>query len=399
MSTIEHQRDIVIFGMTTAADMAAGVSNRNIQVLYALLKRKDVGKVLFVDFIPFTPKMSLKTVLRSKTLTHRARVQNVNSRMNPMLKGRSFHVLSIAHTSNIERVIWKEVLRLGMQDAVGISYHPIYAEAFFSMPFPVHVFEAVDDWRAHPSYTNMQEPLTEAYDEIDHQAKLIFTVSEGLSKIFPTSQNVHWIPNGVNTELVHILKNSPPPRWIERLPRPIYGYNGVIQGRLDIATLEGLASQAPDASILLIGPVWPLHFRSIRKKDLEIERLRRFPNVHFAGFQPYIETLRAILCYDVALLPHRTSTLTTSMDPMKLYEYLACGKPVVSTPVSGVERFLPHVTIAKTPQDFSAAVIEAGRRDRDENRVQRMNAVEHCSWSARVEEMMQKIDHRASNAA
>lgn len=399
MSTIKRKRDIVIFGMTTAVDMAAGVSNRNIQVLYALLKRNDVGKVLFVDFIPFTPKMSLKTMLRSKTLTHRARIQKVTARMDPMLKDRSFHVLSIAHASNVERVVWKEVLRLGMQDAVGISYHPLYAEVFFSMPFPMHVFDAVDDWRAHPSYANLQEPLTEAYDEIDHKASLIFTVSEGLSSIFPTSQNVHWIPNGVNTELVHILQNSPPPRWIERLPRPIYGYNGVIQGRVETAMLEALASDAPNASILLIGPVWPLHFRSIRKKDLEIESLRRFSNIHFVGFRPHVETLRAILCYDVALIPHRASTLTKSMDPMKLYEYLACGKPIVSTPVSGVERFLSHVTIAETPENFSRAVIRVGASNSDGKRVERMKAVEACSWSARVEEMMRKIYNTASSAA
>lgn len=392
MSTLKRPIDVVIFGMTTAADMVAGVTNRNIQVLYALLKRKDVRKILFVDFIPFSPKMSLKTMLRAKTLTHRSTLHGVTAKMDPTVGGASFHVLSIAHTRNIERVIWKEVLRLGMQDALAISYHPLYTDAFFNMSFPVHVFEAVDDWRAHPSYEAMLESLNEGYAEIDAKANVIFTVSEGLSKIFPSSQNVHWLPNGVNTELVRLLSNAPSPRWMDALPRPIYGYNGVIQGRVDTQMLECLASHEPKASVLLIGPVWPLHFRRFRKGDPEIELLRRFSNIHFAGFRSHVETLRAILHYDVALLPHRSSKLTQSMDPMKLYEYLACGRPVVSTSVSGADRFGASVTIVKTSDQFARAAQEAATGDTELKRSERALAVEAFSWDRRVEEMLRLIE-------
>lgn len=385
------KHDVIILGMTTVSDMKRGVANRNAQFFYELLQRDDIGKVLFVDFIPFNPKMSLKSALRSRTLFSRFRKQRVTKEMSPNAAGKTFYSLSIAHTRNVENRIWKTMHKLKLENPIGISYHPLYADAFFALPCKTHVFEAVDDWRDHGSYSHLRHQLTAGYEAIDKQANTITTVSEKLRAVFPKNPNVHWLPNGVDLAVIDDLRDNPPPKILDGIPRPIIGYVGVIQQRLDIALLEELARKNPDKSFVFIGPIWPTFLRSLRPKDPQIRRLEQHKNIYLLGYQPRLTSLNAVLHYDVGLIPHKSTGLTQTMNPMKLYEYLACGKPVVSTAVSGVAAFDDLVYIAQSGDDFNNSISQAMEEDGKHPQAKRIKAMQEHSWTKRVDTFLTTV--------
>jgi glycosyltransferase involved in cell wall biosynthesis len=117
------------------------------------------------------------------------------------------------------------------------------------------IFDAVDNWLNHSSYQKYKEQLKASYDLIEKQADLIFTVSPNLVHFFGDQPNVYWLPNGVDTKH-YSQKFSLINRDIADIPKPVIGYIGVIQDRVDLKLLEHLAVANPSKSIVLVGPVW-----------------------------------------------------------------------------------------------------------------------------------------------
>jgi glycosyltransferase involved in cell wall biosynthesis len=161
------------------------------------------------------------------------------------------------------------------------------------------------------------------------------------------------LPNGADLE--HFQpKAGAPPRDIADLPRPLLGYVGEIAPWLDAELVEAVAARHPHASIVLVGP----------HSDAAVaRRLARSPNVHLLGRRPYAELPRYLHAFSVCLLPFRLTPLTDAVNPVKLYEYLASGKPVVTTPLPEV---LPHADVVSVapapafPEAVGAALAAGG---------------------------------------
>jgi glycosyltransferase involved in cell wall biosynthesis len=156
-----------------------------------------------------------------------------------------------------------------------------------------------------------------------------------------------WVPNAV--DVARFAAPAPAPAWLEGLPKPRAVYVGTVEERCDLGLLTELAKPG-DLSVVVVGPV----------HDSAARETLRDAGVHVAG-RMAPELLPSVLggC-DVGLVPHRITALTASMDPMKVYEYLAAGLPVVSTPVLDGSRFAAGVRVV-TRDDFVAAVHEALR--------------------------------------
>jgi glycosyltransferase involved in cell wall biosynthesis len=119
------------------------------------------------------------------------------------------------------------------------------------------------------------------------------------------------------------------------------------------------------------------------------ETLARFTtrkNVFFTGPGPYREIPAYMQAFDVCITPHRTTPFTESLNPIKLWEYLAAGKPIVSTNVAGFRDYPQHVSIASTPEDFTRALSGALAEDPAKPRARRAEARRH-SWESRVEQV------------
>lgn len=375
--------DIIMFNMSGYAEWQRGVSNRNYHVLRHLLQSERVGKILAVDYPPLTIKRAIRNHAENVVpplvggkvefwslydkLTKLSDRLSVYSNSEFCVRPKHF-VERVKHTAK----------RLGFEDVVIWSYFPPVMDFLMGFNQRLTVFDAVDNWTEHASYVRFKDRLKRNYHEIKNSADVIFTVADDLQKLFDNQPNVYWIPNGV--DLVHyqtkqVLVN----RDIADLPRPIVGYIGVVQDRVDVDLIKTLARKNPTKSFVIVGPVW---------HESDAQSLREMTNIHLLGYKSYQEAPMYIQQFDVGLIPHKASAFVTSTNPMKLYEYLACGIPVVATASSGVDALKEYVYIADTPEDANRKLYLALQEDNAERRKARAKAIEEYSWANITQQML-----------
>jgi glycosyltransferase involved in cell wall biosynthesis len=163
---------------------------------------------------------------------------------------------------------------------------------------------------------------------------------------------------------------------------PRLGFMGQLDERLDQDLLIHLATTRPDWRIVLAGRAKP---------GVDLGPVLRLPNVHATGFLPYEELPALLRGVDVALLPYRDTALTQSCSPLKVYEYVAADRPVVSTPLEGLAACRMAVRVAETPEGFVAAVAEA-LANPDALRAERRAVAEASSWEHRTDELELRLE-------
>lgn len=196
--------------------------------------------------------------------------------------------------------------------------------------------------------------------------------------------DMHLFPSGV--EPAHFRRALDPelavPSEIARLPRPVLGYTGVVDERLDLDLLRVLAEGRPDASIVLVGPI---------SSKLHGVELPRMPNLHFLGARPYAHLPAYLKGFDACLMPFALNRATRSISPTKALEYLAAGRPVVSTPVPDVQaQWADVVQIAEGASAFAAAVDRALTESEQARAARAVRAevhVERSTWDRIAAEM------------
>ena len=153
----------------------------------------------------------------------------------------------------------------------------------------------------------------------------------------------------------------------------------MLQECIDYALIEKLAKERPDATIFLIGRTLP---------GVDLSHLKQYKNIVFHGLVPQPELPAYLAQMDVCLNVFRAGALSKDVSPLKFYEYLATGKPVVSTrePLQ-VEDFRDVVYIAHDADEFLALCDEAAREDAPEKVEKRLAYGEQCSWTERVRQM------------
>jgi len=159
-------------------------------------------------------------------------------------------------------------------------------------------------------------------------------------------RSVHCFPSGVEAAHFASTTKASPSEGLADQPRPILGYYGVIDERLDLDLLAEIADLRPDWTIALIGPVAKIDEDTIPVRD----------NIVRFGQQAYDDLPAFLACFDVALMPFARNEATRAISPTKTLEYLAGGKPVVSTPITDVMALYGDaVEIATTGEEFVAA--------------------------------------------
>jgi len=163
--------------------------------------------------------------------------------------------------------------------------------------------------------------------------------------------------------------------------RPRLGYLGFIMHRTDLTLLASVAAQRPDWDVILAGPDSPHGY-------LSESGFLRMKNIRWVGEIPYQDVPTFLQSFDVCLIPHRDTSYARSMSPLKLYQYLGSGRPVVSTPVDGLERFDDHVHVARDAAGFTSAIQECLDRDSIAQSKARIDAVRNETWNNRAREML-----------
>jgi glycosyltransferase involved in cell wall biosynthesis len=247
----------------------------------------------------------------------------------------ALRVNGLLHDRSLAAAIRRVQSILGMASPAVIHAGPLTTALMGCLGEGLCVYDAVDEWLAHPAFVSMAPTIRGAYDRIRERADLVTAVSPALAAAFHGGKAaVRLLPNGCGDEYLHEV----PAFSTETVAssRPVVGYVGAMQERFDAHLMEQVATAMPDASFCLVGPVLsPAHF----------ERLTRLSNVHFLGRMNHSELHRYVRGFDVCVMPHIDSALTRSMDPIKIYEYVAAGKPTVATGLPQAERFAGYVRV------------------------------------------------------
>ena len=192
--------------------------------------------------------------------------------------------------------------------------------------------------------------------------------------------NVHFFGCGVDAAHYAQARSGATlvPDDVAGLPRPVFGYFGVIDERLDYELLAALAAANPDASLVMVGPV----------VKVDPRELPRATNIHWLGQRDYRDLPRYVKAFDVCLMPFALNEATEYINPTKTLEYMAAAKPIVSTPVPDVvHNFIPVVRVARSAEEFVAAAHAAAAAP-DAAMIERgIRMAQSSSWEAVVQQM------------
>jgi glycosyltransferase involved in cell wall biosynthesis len=243
------------------------------------------------------------------------------------------------------------------------------------------VYYCIDDYAAHPGVD--ADAIAERDLALTRSADLVFVAPPALVDA-KRAQNdrTFFSPHGVDAALFARAHqpDTPMPDAARKLARPVVGYFGSIHDWIDIELIAWLAMQRPQWSFLLVGHA-----------ATDVTALRGMPNVHLVGPQPYPTLPNWARSFDVAMIPYRLNRQVANCNPLKLREYLATGKPVVSVRNPEIEKFASQVNIADSREQFLAALDRCMAGEPADAAAARMAAVADQTWDRRVEDVLATV--------
>jgi teichuronic acid biosynthesis glycosyltransferase TuaH len=249
------------------------------------------------------------------------------------------------------------------------------------------VYDVTDDWISLNQAEAVKTLVIKQDAELCAKADATIVCSQKLHELKKGSvRELYLIPNGVDAEHYRcVLEGTGPlPDVAKGWPKPVIGYTGTIQpDRLDVPLVVEMARQMTGGSIVLVGPnLLP---------PADAARLAECGNVFLPGVVSYREIPEVMRAFDVCIVPHKVTPFTESLNPIKLWEYLAAGKPVVSTEVAGFRDFPDLVRLARTAEGLLAAAHEAiaavGTAEGNARAAQQRAVAREHSWERRIDEI------------
>ncbi|HDK41335.1 MAG TPA: glycosyltransferase, partial [Nitrospirae bacterium] len=197
---------------------------------------------------------------------------------------------------------------------------------------------------------------------------------------YPFNPNIYRVPNGVHADLLR--GNGEPadePRDLKQISRPRLVYIGNISTTIDLELLRLIDRIHPEWSVIMVGPV---HGTEVKRA------LRAIDCVHLPGVRSFEESIAYLKCSDVAIIPYVVSPWAISADSLKIYNFIASGKPVVSTGIGGVENFQGIISIGRDREDFVQKVslaLSEKKDDRQKRETAQYSIIKKHTWQERAE--------------
>lgn len=273
-------------------------------------------------------------------------------------------------------VLERAAARVGARNPLVITTSPFVA-GFAPLRWTRQVtFYAWDDWASLPPLRRWWPAYEEAYARVQRSGRGVVAVSQAIvDRVRPTGPTAV-VPNGIVPE--EWRSPAEAPSWFARLPSPRIVYVGVIDDRLDVAAVREVAARFAQGSVVLLGPMIN---RSL------VDPLRRIRNVRVEPPVGRAVVASVVHAADVCFMPHVRTRLTAAMSPLKLYEYVAAGRPVAATDLPPVQAVDPRIVRVRDGESFAdgvAAALDAGSLAEDE----RLAFIEANSWRRRHDELL-----------
>jgi polysaccharide pyruvyl transferase CsaB len=232
------------------------------------------------------------------------------------------------------------------------------------------VYDCMDEWDNFPL---VKKPIVEAEFRLVRECDLLVV----------TAQRLYEKWQGYNRPMVLARNAADYDFYIQRylpndllanMKRPIVGYYGAIADWFDLDLMTYLAESRPEYTFVLVGGLF----------DLDISRLQALPNVHWLGQQPYETMPQYLYHFDACIIPFKINPITGATDPVKIYEYMCGGKPVVSVALPELKSYADLLHLAGDRKDFASKLDRAlAESDPDLAERRRLFARQN-SWDQRV---------------
>ncbi len=295
-----------------------------------------------------------------------------------------------ALTHSVRRALLLQAMAsLGMQRPIVWLSRPEMVDLVGLFHEQLTIYHVVDEYTAYQGVTEeLARWLRKLEEQLLRRVDMVIVVSPALLEDKqPSNPHTYLVPNGVDLAAFECALSgvSAGPEDLLTIPEPRLVYAGLIGSRLDLALLLTLSQSRPDWSFVMIGQV------DERGCQNELGNLRDLPNVHWLGVKPPSVVPGYLLACQVCLLPYRHSIESDHIDPLKLYEGLASGKPIVSTPIPAVLPYGHLVRLASTPGEYEAAISAALAEQDEEMAAKRRTAAAANTWDMRVEQLSDLI--------
>lgn len=255
-------------------------------------------------------------------------------------------------------------------------------QIYNSYPSCMTVTQIVDNFLSSDNQSPLHIAAVDQYPMLATRSDLIITGSKPMFEYFnELNGNTHLMENAVDdlfiapcTELPHKVTSRPP-----RL-----GYIGFISVRTDIELLHHIATVYPNYTLVIAGPI---HDAS----KMEFNALTQLANVEYLGAMPYESLPQLISTFDICLIPHKDTPLSRSMSPLKLFQYLGSGRPIVSSNIGGIKRFEKQIYIAKSHTEFIQMIENALQTSTLESADCQISTAKAETWDSRVDKIFNHV--------
>jgi len=293
-----------------------------------------------------------KSVLRSYKIWKYGgiKVQDKIAIYSPMtlLPYRNSPVLS---SKTVAKLSWKftapslrRILRQWQFDSVDVIWltEPASYYLVHLIPHRVLIHRVFDDLNGHK---NVSKTTLLLQRQLIKMADVVFVTAQNLIEHVERirRKSIYFLPNGVDFE--HFAKQTSLPYEYEKIPPPRIIYVGAIREWFDVKLLANAARSLPQYSFILIGDIL-----------IDISLIKELPNVFFLGPRDFSEIPAYIQHCQVGIIPFKVNRLTNSIHPIKLYEYFACGLPVVSVKLDEISNIESPTVLASTYCEFIEAL-------------------------------------------
>ncbi|GAC1326833.1 MAG: hypothetical protein NVSMB2_26270 [Chloroflexota bacterium] len=267
----------------------------------------------------------------------------------------------------------RDLARLGFRRPIVVAGLPHVADILPHLPRSRVIYHCADDYASVSGFPSAVRALEE---QLCRRADLVITTSLTLCEERRRfNSTTRWVANGADVS--HFAQAARPAAEMTDMPHPIVGFIGGLSEWVDVALIARLAGARPMMTFVLVGPV-----------GIDARALDGLSNVRLLGPRPYSSLPSYLAAMDVALIPFKHDRVTYHADPIKAYEYLASGVPVVATDLPALRRLAPVMHVATSPDEFARAIDAALAESSDPRRrfARRAEAQKH-SWANRFAEI------------
>ena len=360
-------------------------------------KQQVMSRIPDAEILYFDPSATVIAPLRdrsAKPLMKKYKEAGVKPKENitvyslpPVLP--FFYKLRFVNRLNQKRMaryVRKKMKAHGFETPLLWVYSPVTVDLVDRIPKSGLVYDCVD---RHSAYGGLMNPeQVDAMElELAGKADVCFATADSLAKrLKQANPNTYFIPNGANFErFVQAAQPQPVPEDLKDIPKPVFGFVGALQSCIEYGFVEAASKARPDWSFVWIGK---------EKPGVDLTSLRSLHNNYFLGMKPNEQLPQYLANFDACLNLFAKSDLSKDVSPLKFYEYLATGRPIVSTrQPDQVMQYAELIEIADDELSFTDACQRALDSGSD-GAGARINAGRESSWDSRVAQMRQILNEK-----